>query len=568
MLKGIGASDGIGIGRALVIKEQKISYKKRLISDTDAEFKRLKKAIDDFVAKTNVLADKISVSAGEKEAEILKSQVLIIQDPSMTDEIKKHIKSGECAESAVENVCDMFIDILSEVDDELTRQRTTDIRDLKNGLLKVLLGVESIDIGLVPPNTIICAEDLTPSMTAGMDKKNVVGIITETGGVTSHSAILARALEIPAVLSVGNAVNLIKNGDNVIIDGANGEVSLNPSEDKQNEYVRKKEKYLKEKSELQKYIGHITKTADDIKVELVCNIGSTGETDSVIECDGEGIGLFRTEFLFMDRKQTPTEEEQFEVYKTVAVKMNGKPVIIRTLDVGGDKNIPYLELPKEENPFLGFRAVRYCLENRELYSAQLRALLRASAFGNIKIMIPMITCVEEIRKVKSLIHELEVGLDSENIAYNKNIPIGIMIETPSAAVEADLLAKEADFFSIGTNDLIQYTMAVDRGNSKVSYLYSAFNPSVLRLIKYVISCAKAENIMTGMCGEAAADKLLIPLLISFGLDEFSVGTGSVLSTRKEISMWTKKSADMIAEQVMKLSTANEVVEYLKAVLYK
>lgn len=563
MLKGIGVSSEMGMGKAVIIKEEQPVYEKHTVTDTAAEVKRFEDAVDKFIEKTNILAERLSESAGEKEAEILRGHILMIQDIFMADEIKKQIESGECAEAALENVCDSFIGILSAAEDELTQQRVTDICDLKKRMLKILLNIEETDISTLPENTVLCISELTPSMTAGIDTKNIAGIITEIGGTTSHSAILAKALEIPAVLSVKNATALIKNGDTVIVDGICGEVIVSPSENEQAEYNAKKEIHLKEKSELQKYIGLETKTADNHKVELVCNIGNPKDADKALQCDGEGIGLFRTEFLFMSRLQAPTEEEQFEAYKSVAVKMKGKPVIIRTLDVGGDKDIPYLNLPKEENPFLGYRAVRYCLGNKELYTAQLKALLRASAFGNIKIMIPMVTCIEEIREVKSLIADIKKQLDSEGIPYNKDIQTGIMIETPSASLIADLLAKEVDFFSIGTNDLTQYTMVVDRGNADVSYLYSVFNPSVLRSIRHIIKCAKDADIFVGMCGEAAADKMLIPLLISFGLDEFSVSATSVLTTRKSISGWTKQSADEVAQKAMQLTTADEIIEYLR-----
>lgn len=563
MLNGMGASGGIGIGKVLLVKEQTISYEKHSVSDIPSELKRYRNAVEEFIEKTNILAEKIGDTAGEKEARILKGHILMIKDPFMNDEIEKLIEGGECAESAVEDICNMFINMFSAADDDFTRQRSADVSDLKVRLMKILLDIDDIDISSVPPQTVICVNDLTPSMTAGMDRKNIVGIITETGGMTSHSAILARALEVPAVLNVKNVVDTLKSSDNVIIDGTHGEVLVNPSSSEISEYTVKKEKYLKKKDELKKYIGQPTKTSDGTKVELVCNIGSTEDADKVLQCDGEGVGLFRTEFLFMDRTQTPSEDEQFEAYKTVAMKMKGKPVIIRTLDVGGDKDIPYLHMPKEDNPFLGYRAVRYCLGNRELYSAQLKALLRAGAFGNIRIMIPMVTCIEEIREVKAMIEELKKQLDADSIEYNRDIRTGVMIETPSSSIIADVLAKEVDFFSIGTNDLTQYTMAVDRGNANVSYLYSVFNPSVLRSIKRIITCAKAEGIPVGMCGEAAADKMLIPLLISFGLDEFSVSASSVLETRKTISEWSKQSADEITEKAMQLSTAEEVISYLK-----
>lgn len=563
MYKGIGASAGIGIGNIVIIKEQSLEYTARTITDVEAEIARINGAIDTFSAKTQAMAEDIKQRLGEKEAEILEGQLLMVMDPSLTSEMENLIKAGQCAESALETVCDMFIQVFSMAEDELTRQRATDIHDIKTRVLKILLGIEEVDISAVPAGTVLVARDLTPSMTAGINKDNVVGILTEVGGKTSHSAILARALEIPAVLSIEGIVSKVENGQMVILDGSTGDVFLNPSEEEVATYSAKRDAYLEEKKALGKFIGQATMTADGKKVELVANIGTPEEATKVVECDGEGVGLFRTEFLFMDRTSIPTEEEQFEAYKKAAIILRGKPVIIRTLDVGGDKEIPYLGLEKEENPFLGYRAVRFCLDREEIYRPQLRALLRASAFGEIRIMVPLVTCVDELTSVKALVKEIMAELDKEGIAYNKEIQIGVMIETPAASLIADLLAKEASFFSIGTNDLTQYTMAVDRGNAKVAYLYSAYNPAVLRSIKRVIECGKAEGIMVGMCGEAASDPMLIPLLISFGLDEFSVSATSVLATRKTISQYTKEEADKIAEGAMKLTTEKEVAEYLK-----
>ena len=564
MYKGIGASAGIGIGNIVIIKEQSLEYTARTVTDVEAEITRINGAIDTFSAKTQAMAEDIKQRLGEKEAEILEGQLLMVMDPSLTSEMENLIKAGQCAESALETVCDMFIQVFSMAEDELTRQRATDIHDIKTRVLKILLGIEEVDISAVPAGTVLVARDLTPSMTAGINKDNVVGILTEVGGKTSHSAILARALEIPAVLSIEGIVSKVENGQMVILDGSTGDVFLNPSEEEVATYSAKRDAYLEEKKALGKFIGQATMTADGKKVELVANIGTPEEATKVVECDGEGVGLFRTEFLFMDRTSIPTEEEQFEAYKKAAIILRGKPVIIRTLDVGGDKEIPYLGLEKEENPFLGYRAVRFCLDREEIYRPQLRALLRASAFGEIRIMVPLVTCVDELTSVKALVKEIMAELDKEGIAYNKEIQIGVMIETPAASLIADLLAKEASFFSIGTNDLTQYTMAVDRGNAKVAYLYSAYNPAVLRSIKRVIECGKAEGIMVGMCGEAASDPMLIPLLISFGLDEFSVSATSVLATRKTISQYTKEEADKIAEGAMKLTTEKEVAEYLKA----
>lgn len=563
MVMGIGASSGIGIGNIVIIKEQTLEYVQKPVTDVEAEIARIQQAIAQFSEKTQAMADDIKERLGQKEAEILEGQLLMISDPSLTSEIESLIQSGQCAESALETVCDMFIQVFSMAEDELTKQRATDIHDIKTRVLKILLGIEDVDISSVPANTILVARDLTPSMTAGINPANVVGILTEVGGKTSHSAILARALEIPAVLSIDSIVSKVEQGQLVILDGQTGEVFLQPTEDEVETYTAKREQFLEEKRALAAFIGQETKTADGIKVELVANIGTPEEATKVVECDGEGVGLFRTEFLFMDRTNLPTEEEQFEAYKKAAIVLRGKPVIIRTLDVGGDKEIPYLGLEKEENPFLGYRAVRFCLDRNDVYRPQLRALLRASAFGEIRIMVPLVTCVDELLSVKAMLNELKAELDKEGIAYNKDIKVGVMIETPAASLIADILAKEADFFSIGTNDLTQYTMAVDRGNAKVAYLYSTYNPAVLRSIKHIIACGKAENIMVGMCGEAASDPMLIPLLISFGLEEFSVSATSILATRKVISQYTKEEADAIANGAMALTTEAEVAKYLK-----
>lgn len=566
MLSATGASKGIGIGKVLIIKEQDLSFEPKTIENIEEELQRYRNAVESFCKNTEKAVEKLKESASEKEAEILMGHILMIKDPYMNGEIERLIKMNQCAESAVDTVCDMFITIFGSTDDELTKQRATDVADVRISLLCLLLGIEEKSIADVPKGTVIVAKDLTPSMTAGIKKENVEGIITETGGKTSHSAILARALEIPAVLSLESACKILSDGEQVIVDGTEGIVINNPDEKQLSEYTQKREIYLKEKEELKKYIGKESLTKDGIKVELVGNIGKPDDTDNVIDCDGEGVGLFRTEFLFMDRDTAPTEEEQFEAYKKSAIIMKEKPVIIRTLDIGGDKDIPYMHLEKEENPFLGFRAVRYCLKNRELYHTQLRALLRASAYGNIKIMVPLVTSLNELTEVKEMISQIKTELDKENISYNKKIEVGVMIETPAASLIADVLAKEADFFSIGTNDLTGYTMCVDRGNKNVSYLYSPFEPAVLRSIEHIIKCAKAENTPVGMCGEAAADPMLIPLLISFGLNEYSVTPSSVLETRKNISNWSKAEADKIAQTVMSLKTKEEIIKHLSTVI--
>ncbi len=565
MYNGIGASSGIGIGRVMIIKEQALSYAPTTDATPEQEIERYKQALNKFVENTMAKAEQMKSSVGEKEAEIIMGHAAMLQDPYMNSEIEKQMQSGSSAEKALETICDMFIKMFESTGDELTMQRATDVKDIKKGMLSVLLGIEEADISKAPKGTIIVVDDLTPSMTTGIVKENIAGIITQTGGKTSHSAILARALEIPAVLSVAGVVEKLADGQQVIIDGSKGTVIDAPTEEQLKDYKEKRNKFLKEKEELKKYIGMATATADGRVVELVGNIGNPDNAKQVVECDGEGVGLFRTEFLFMDSDSMPTEEQQFEAYKKAALVLKDKPLIIRTLDIGGDKEIPYLGLKKEENPFLGFRAVRFCLENTQLYKTQLRALLRASAFGNIKIMVPLVTCVDEIRAVKALVKEIMADLDSQGIAYNKEIQVGVMMETSASVMVADLLAKEADFFSIGTNDLTQYTMCVDRGNADVAYLYSVYNPAVLRAIKHIIECGSKEGIMVGMCGEAAADPLMIPLLVAFGLSEFSVSATSVLATRKVISMWTQQEAQQVAQRTMQLETEKEVEEYLRSV---
>lgn len=563
MLKGVNASEGIGIGKVMLIEEVSLDYEKKQITDTQAEIDRYRKVFDAYCEKTEKQAENIKNTIGEKEADIILGHLLMLKDPAMSSSIEGNISSGCCAEDAVAQVCDMFIGVFSMADDELTKQRASDVEDIKNGLITMLLGKEEVDIASAPSGTVLVAKDLTPSMTSCIVKENIVGIVTEVGGKTSHSAILARAMEIPAVLSVHNVMETFENGQEIIVDGSHGEVIENPSDGEIAIYREKTIEYKKEKEELKKFIGKETVTADGVKVELCCNIGKPDDADAVLSKDGEGVGLFRTEFLYMDSSSIPTEEEQFEAYKKTVLKLGDKPLIIRTLDVGGDKDIPYLGLSKEDNPFMGFRAVRYCLHREDVYKPQLRALLRASAFGNIKIMIPLVTCIDEVREVKALIENIKAELDSENIAYNKDVQVGIMVETPAASLIADLLAEEADFFSIGTNDLTGYTMAVDRGNADVAYLYSAFQPAVLRSIKKIIEDGK--DIMVGMCGEAAADPLLIPLLLAFGLDEFSVSATSVLKTRKIISQWTIDEAKEVANKALTLKTESEVVEYLTSV---
>lgn len=534
MLKGTPASQGYGIGKAIVIEDVSTDYSKVRYTDAKTEKERLQKAVDKFIEETKALAESVKKSAGDKEAEILEGHIVMLSDPFMISQMQDNIEAGAVAEKAVDTVCSMFIDMFSSVDDELTNQRASDVKDIKDSLLKLLLGIETVDISSVPKGSILVAKDFTPSMTSQINKENVNAIITEVGGVTSHSAILARAMGLTAVLSVADATKKITDGEMLIADGFKGKVIVNPTKEELEEFEKKDAEYQKQKDALKSFIGKPTVTADGVKKAVYANIGKPEDVQNVLQNSGEGIGLFRTEFLFMDRAHEPTEEEQFEAYSTVARAMDGREVIIRTLDIGGDKEIPYLHIEKEDNPFLGHRAIRYCLDNPEIFKHQIKAILRAAVYGYIKIMLPLVTCLEEVRKAKEIIKECEQELSDKGVEY-KSVPVGIMVETPSAVLISDLLAKEVEFFSIGTNDLTGYTMAVDRGNAKVSNLYDTFQPSVLRAIEITIKNAKKEGIEVGMCGEAAADVNLIPKLVEWGLDEFSVTPTSILQTRKTIS---------------------------------
>lgn len=565
MYKGTGASAGIGIGKVTVVEEKELVIKRETVANPAAEVQRFKGALETSMKQTEELAADLAKRVGEKEAEILNGHIMLLSDPILTGEIEAMIsKESINCEFAIETICTNYAEVFASMGDELMQQRATDMRDIKTRMQKVLLGVESVDIAALPEGTVILAKDLTPSMTAGINPANVVGIVTELGGRTSHSAILARALEIPAVVALTGILEKVKNGDTIILDGSNGTVFVNPSDDVLVEYQEKREVFLKEKKELEQYIGKPSVTQDGVRVELVANIGKPEDVDKVLQYDGEGVGLFRTEFLFMDRNAMPTEEEQFEAYRKVAVAMDGKPVIIRTLDIGGDKEIPYMGLEKDENPFLGYRAVRFCLDRKDdVYRPQLRALLRASAFGNIKIMVPLVTCIEEYRQVKALVEEIKHELSKKGIDYNKDIEVGIMVETAAASLIADIFAKEVAFFSIGTNDLTQYTMAVDRGNDKISYLYSPFNPAVLRSIKRIISCAREEGIMVGMCGEAASDPMMIPLLLAFGLNEFSMSPSAILRARKMVTEYSTQELQAVAEKALSFSTTAEVEAFMR-----
>lgn len=567
MYKGTGASAGIGIGKVVIVEEKELVIKRENITDAAAEVQRFKGALETSMKQTEALAADLAQRVGEKEAEILNGHIMLLSDPMLTGEIEAMITNDSVnSEFAIETVCTNYANVFASMGDELMQQRATDMKDIKTRMQKVLLGVESVDIAALPEGSIILAKDLTPSMTAGINPANVTGIVTELGGRTSHSAILARALEIPAVVALTGILNEVKNGDVLVLDGTDGTVLVNPEDSILAEYQGKRAAFLKEKKELEQYIGRPSVTKDGVHVEVVANIGKPEDVDKVLQYDGEGVGLFRTEFLFMDRDAMPTEEEQFEAYKKVAIAMNGKPVIIRTLDIGGDKEIPYMGLEKDENPFLGYRAVRFCLDRKDdVYRPQLRALLRASAFGNIKIMIPLVTCIDEYRQVKALVEEIKQELTDKGFAFNKDIPLGIMVETAAASLIADIFAKEVDFFSIGTNDLTQYTMSVDRGNDKISYLYSTFNPAVLRSIKRIITCAREEGIMVGMCGEAASDPMMIPLLLAFGLNEFSMSPSAILRARKMITEYSTEELQAVADQAMGFATTAEVENFMREI---
>ena len=565
MLKGIGASVGIGIGNAVAIKDVELNIKKRTIDNCETELELFNKALEHTKQKSKSMAETLRKRVGNKEAEILDGHVLLMSDPMLIAEVETGIRTQMLnSEYVLEDVCERFAAIFESMDNELMQQRATDMRDIKTRLQKAVLGLEDVDLSELEADSILIAKDLTPSMTAGLDPEKVAGIITQFGGTTSHSAILARALEIPAILSVAEILDKVSDEDLICMNGESGELYINPSQKIIEDFKKKQIEQIEFKKVLETYKGKESVSKDGRKVEIAANIGKPGDVKKVLEYDADGIGLFRTEFLFMDRDSIPSEEEQFEAYKKVAVAMGDKPVIIRTLDIGGDKEIPYMNISKDENPFLGYRAIRLCLDRKDdIYRPQLRALLRASAFGNIEIMLPLITSIEEVYEAKKLIEEEKKNLDNQGIKYNNSVKIGVMIETAAATLIADILAKEVDFFSIGTNDLIQYTMSVDRGNDKVSYLYSVYNPAVLRAIKHVISEAKKAGIQVGMCGEAAANPKLIPLLLYWGLDEFSMSASYVLKSRKLVTDTDIQSLKDMEEAVMALESESKVRAFLE-----
>lgn len=565
MLRGIGTSKGIGIGKALVLKNTECEVKLREVDDTEAEVARFRAGIDTFIKETDELINKLSakLKGDDTNALVLKNQEYLVKDIQLTSQVESIIReSRRNAEAALYETCESLKQLFLSVDNEVVAQRVTDIEDMRERLTAILLGVKRVDLTQLPANTIIIADEIHPSMTANMDTEHIAGIVSEKGGDTSHASILARALEIPAVLSVKGICSQVEDGQDIIVDGAYGEVFTSPSTITTRIYTKKKKLYDESVIELKKYINKQTVTKDGRRVMLAANIGNALEAAKAVNDGAEGVGLFRTEFLFMNGSKLPTEEEQFTEYKKAAVLLDGRELTIRTLDIGGDKDIPYMGLSKETNPFLGYRAIRFCLDRVDVFTTQLRAIMRASAYGNIRIMIPMITSASEIAAVKSIIAGICKDLDKKDIKYDPDIRLGIMVETPAAAIMADVLAKEVDFFSIGTNDLTQYMLAVDRGNENVSYLYSALNPAVLRSIKRIIECAHGAGIEVGMCGEAAADERMLPLLLAYGLDEFSVSVSRVLEVRKNIASWNLKEAKDVAESISGYSDEKEVSNYL------
>lgn len=566
ILKGIGASDGISFAKAYRLMEPDLTVEKKEVADAAAEAERFRAALKKSEAELEVIKEKARKDLGDDKAAIFEAHLLVLNDPELTGPIEDKIKSDSVnAEYALQETADMFIGMFEAMDNEYMKERAADIKDVTKRVLAALLGVDLPAPALIAEEVVVVAEDLTPSMTAQLNREFVKGFTTDIGGRTSHSAIMARSLEIPAVVGTKNATSDIQNGDLIIIDGLQGEVHINPTEEVAAEYKKRAEAYAQQKAEWAKLVNEETVTADGHHVELAANIGTPADLEGVRANGGEGVGLYRTEFLYMGRDNLPTEEEQFESYKAVLEGMEGKPVVVRTLDIGGDKELPYLNLPHEMNPFLGFRAIRLCLEEQDIFRTQLRALLRASVYGNLKIMFPMIATINEFREAKAVLQEERAKLESEGIAVAEKIELGIMVEIPSTAVIADLFAKEVDFFSIGTNDLIQYTMAADRMNERVSYLYQPYNPSILRLVKMVIEAAHKEGKWAGMCGEMAGDETAIPLLLGLGLDEFSMSATSILKARAQLKHLSKADMEELAAKAVDMSTAEEVVELVHAI---
>jgi phosphoenolpyruvate-protein phosphotransferase len=564
-LTGIGASEGVAIGKVLLFTEEEmiIPEVKDENSTIEAELTKLEDGLKKSKTQLIAIREKVKEKMGEDKAAIFDGHILLLEDEDLIMEVEDKIKGeGLPAAKALHDGINEYCEMISQLDDPYLRERAADLQDIGKRWLKNLLGIRIKDLSDLEPNTVVVTYDLTPSDTAQLDLENCVGFLTEVGGKTAHSAIMARSLELPAVVGIKGVLNEVKEGETVIMDGEEGELFLDPSPELIAEYVAKKEKLAAEKEELKKLISEEAVTTDGRKVDIWGNIGSPNDVDAVIASGATGIGLYRTEFLFMNSDHFPTEEEQYEAYKVVVQKMQGKPVTIRTMDIGGDKELPYLDLPKEMNPFLGYRAIRISLENKDMFKTQLKAILRASHYGQIKIMYPMISSVNEIRKANEILEECKNELDEIGQLFDRNIKVGIMVETPSTAIIAYKFAKEVDFFSIGTNDLTQYFLAVDRGNEMVSALYNSFNPAVLEAIQKVIDAAHNAGISVSMCGEFAGDKKATKLLLGMGLDSFSMSASSTLQVKKIIRSSSYAEAQKYRDIILQQDTPAEVLEKL------
>lgn len=571
-IKGIGASPGLAMGYVKIYEKNDINIPDYMPEDTDAEIARFQSARQKSINEVIALYDKLMKENAADAAEVFMAHKEILEDEAGFVEpvIERITVNSENAAMAAANTLNAVADMFRSMDNEYMQARAADAEDLRDTVVSNILGLKKL--GMKDPvknpdaeKQIIAAYDLAPSDTAGLNFDAVEGIITQTGGTTSHTAVMSRTLELPAVVGAAGLLGHVKGGDFVILDGETGEVIINPDREQIEEYRKLKDEYIKRKDELRKYIGRQSVTLDGRQVRLESNIGTVSDAEAAAENDAEGIGLVRTEFLYMERKELPSEQEQYKAYKEILEKMGDKPVIFRTLDAGGDKNLPSLALPKEENPFLGYRAIRICLNNPSLFKTQLRALLRAGVHGKPKIMFPMISSLDELRRAKKLLEEAAGELSEEGIPYREKIPVGIMVEIPAAAVLADRFAKEVDFFSIGTNDLVQYTLAADRGNPSIADVYTTFHPAVLKLIALTISAAEKADIACGMCGEAAGNLTLVPLFLGFGLKEFSMSPSSILKVRKLINSLNYEECKVLAEKVLQLDTANKIEKLLSNV---
>ncbi|WP_226674469.1 phosphoenolpyruvate--protein phosphotransferase [Rossellomorea aquimaris] len=564
LLKGIAASNGIAIAKAYRLVEPDLSFEKKSVDNAEEEVKRFGEAIATSKSELEAIRDKARVDLGEDKAQIFEAHLLVLSDPELLTPIEDKIKSENVnAEFALKETADMFVSMFESMDNEYMKERAADIRDVTKRVLSHLLGVQIANPSMVTEEVIVIAEDLTPSDTAQLNREFVKGFTTDIGGRTSHSAIMARSMEIPAVVGTKSITSSVENGDMIIVDGLNGEVHINPTPEVIEEYKKEHARYEEQKAEWAKLVNEPTVSKDGEHVELAANIGTPKDLEGVKNHGGEGVGLYRTEFLYMGRDELPSEDEQFEAYKAVLEGMEGKPVVVRTLDIGGDKELPYLNLPKEMNPFLGYRAIRLCLDEQDIFRTQLRALLKASTYGNLKIMFPMISNLQEFREAKAVLEEEKKALLENGTNVADHIEVGIMVEIPSTAVMADVFAKEVDFFSIGTNDLIQYTMAADRMNERVSYLYQPYNPAILRLVKMVIDAAHKEGKWAGMCGEMAGDEIAVPILLGLGLDEFSMSATSILRARSQIKQLNTAEMKELAEQALQLDTNDAVISLVK-----